>query len=230
MRRSTTYKHWTAWEDDYLRKEYPERSNADLAQWLHRSPRAVQLRALKLGVSKTPEFADKQKRKGQFKKGHEPFNKGKELKYWMSQEKQVNSQRGQFKPCEVGRKSSPTYRPVGYECVRRNHGTQYIYIKVAQGKKMQPKHRWVWEQAHGPIPKGYNVQFKDGNTLNCDIDNLYLISRSKQLVYNRHINQSPERLKEIYAKSKATRDATIRRDKLRIKWGLEPESKLVKRI
>ena len=32
MRRSTTYKHWTEWEDDYLRKEYHERSNADLAQ------------------------------------------------------------------------------------------------------------------------------------------------------------------------------------------------------
>jgi len=143
MRRSTTYKHWTKWEDDYLRKEYPERSNADLAQWLHRTPRAVQLRALKLGVSKTPEFADKQKRKGQFKKGHLPFNKGKESRYWMSAEKQANSQRGQFKPGEVCRKSSPTYRPVGYECVRRNHGTLYIYIKVAQGMKMQPKHRWV---------------------------------------------------------------------------------------
>lgn len=60
---------WTAWEDDYIRKEYPNRSNADLAEYLHRSPRAVQLRALKLGVSKTPEFAERQRHKGQFVKG-----------------------------------------------------------------------------------------------------------------------------------------------------------------
>lgn len=221
---------WSQWEDDFLRKEYPNRSNADLAPWLHRTIRAVALRALHLGIRKAPEFADQQLRKGQFKKGHEPFNKGKARKYWMSDEKQANSRRGQFKPGEVARKSSPIYRPVGYECVRRCHGVQYIYIKVAQGVKMQLKHRWVWEQANGPIPPGCNVQFKDGDTLNCCLENLYLISRSKQLVYNRHINQSPERIKEINAKSKATRDANIRRDKLRIKWGLEPEGKLVKRI
>ena len=39
----------------------------------------------------------------------------------------------------------------------------------------------IWEEANGPVEKGYNVQFKDGNRLNVSLDNLYLISRQRQL-------------------------------------------------
>lgn len=215
---------WTALEDDYLRKIYPEMSNEEVAQWLHRSKRAVMAHAYILGVHKSPEFAEKQFRKGQFRKGQTPHNKGKSRKYWASPEAEELMAKGQFKPGEC-RDDNPRKRPIGHEKV---YADGYVWVITEHGRKK--KHRWVWEQAHGPIPEGYCVKFKDGNRMNCSLDNLYLISRSKQLVYNRHINQSPERLKEIYAKSKATRDATIRRDKLRIKWGLEPESKLVKRI
>ena len=29
-----------------------------------------------------------------------------------------------------------------------------------------PKHRHVWEQAHGAVPEGYVVAFRDGNRQN----------------------------------------------------------------
>lgn len=38
--------------------------------------------------------------------------------------------------------------------------------------------RWVWEQHFGPIPKGANVVFKDGNPYNLAIANLHLLSNS----------------------------------------------------
>lgn len=221
--------NWTQAQDEWLIANYAERPNKELAEWLHRSERAINARAHILGLRKSPEFAEHQRRKGQFKKGDIPFNKGKPMRYWMSEEAQERSAKGRFKPGEV-RDDNPLLRPLLYECVRVNHGTKYIYIKVEHGKRMIPKQRRVWQQAHGPIPKGYCIQFKDGNTLNCSLDNLYIISRSRQLVMNRHVNQSPERLAEIKAKTQATRNAGIRRDRLRLKWGLEPEGKLVKRI
>lgn len=35
-------------------------------------------------------------------------------------------------------------------------------------------HTHVWEQHHGPVPKGRQLRFIDGDTLNCDISNLQL--------------------------------------------------------
>ena len=39
------------------------------------------------------------------------------------------------------------------------------------------KQRYIWEQVHGPIPKGHVVVFLDGNNRNFDIDNLYCMDR-----------------------------------------------------
>lgn len=30
-----------------------------------------------------------------------------------------------------------------------------------------------WESKHGPVPKGYEILYKDGNPLNNSFDNLY---------------------------------------------------------
>ena len=39
------------------------------------------------------------------------------------------------------------------------------------------KHRYIWQQHHGEVPKGSMVVFKDGNRKNTDISNLLLITR-----------------------------------------------------
>ena len=215
---------WTQAQDEWLIANYAERPTAELAEWLHRSLLSVKCRANKLGLRKSPEFADKQKRTNQFKPGHVPFNKGRKRIYWATPEGEARMQRGMFKPGEC-RDDNPRKLPIGHE---RLYADGYVWIITPHGR-MQ-KHRWVWMQANGPIPKGYCIQFKDGNRLNCSLDNLYIIHRSKQYVINRHHNKTPERLAEIHAKQQKTRNASIRRDKLRLKWGLEPEGKLVKRI
>lgn len=61
--------------------------------------------------------------------------------------------------------------PEGKKVVRRDTaGNKYYYIKH-EGKMVQ-YHRLVWEMTFGPIPAGYKIFFKDGDTLNCRIDNL----------------------------------------------------------
>lgn len=217
---------WTASEDAWLLSEYANRSNADLSMWLHRPPRSIMARAYSLGLHKSPEFAEQQLKKGQFKKNHTPHNKGKSRKYWATPEAEELMAKGQFKPGQV-RDDNPNGRknkPIGHEKV---YADGYVWIITEHGRRQ--KHRVVWEQAHGPIPPDHCVKFKDGNPQNCSLDNLYLVSRADHARETRAA-LSPEKKAEILRKAKATRDATIRRDKLRIKWGLEPESKLVKRI
>ena len=33
------------------------------------------------------------------------------------------------------------------------------------------KHRWLWEQANGPVPKGHRLKCLDGDKTNCDPSN-----------------------------------------------------------
>ena len=104
----------------------------------------------------------------------------------------------------------------------------YVYIKVSMEQKMVLKHRYVWEQANGPIPDGHNIAFRDGDRQNCDISNLYLISR-EDAAREQIKNETAEHRAARVVKATATRNETIRRDRIRIHWGFEPHSKLVKR-
>lgn len=222
-RRPTVYKRWTKAEDELFVKLYPDNPNSYLAEMFHRSARACQGHAFKLGISKTPEFHKQQQEKGQFKKGHVPFNKGKKWEHFMSEEGMRNSAKTQF--------SGPPHnaRPDGYEMLRaEHHGKRYWWIKPPGKTRMMPKHRWLWEQAYGEIPKGYNVQFKDNNPLNCVLENLYLITRDKQVREN-YDRLSAEGKAAMREKIHERRNESIKRDKLRLKWGMEPKTKLVKR-
>lgn len=65
--------------------------------------------------------------------------------------------------------------PLGTETVTKNNR---ILIKLANNV-WRYKHRLVWEEAHGPIPKGYRIIFADNNSLNCEMDNLLMLSNEE---------------------------------------------------
>ncbi len=115
---------------------------------------------------------------GWFCKGQVPANKGKKWTDYLSLEAQERSRATQFKPGNMPKR----HRPVGSERVNTDG---YIYVKVAEPKMWRPKHRVVWEQEYGPIPKGYAVVFLDGNPLNCAADNLAIVD----LATNARLNQ-----------------------------------------
>lgn len=60
---------------------------------------------------------------------------------------------------------------------------KYIMVRVNNDKNVpehqhyQMKQHVVWEKYHGKIPKGKIIVFLDGNSFNCDIENLYLTDR-----------------------------------------------------
>lgn len=99
-----------------------------------------------------------------FQKGHQrsPCKKGE----WYP-----GCEKGWFKKGE----KPPNYVPIGTEKVRPSNG--YVWVKIAEPKKWRMKHLVVWEEAHGLIPEGYKVYFKDGDRQNCELDNLMLIEQ-----------------------------------------------------
>lgn len=116
-------------------------------------------------------------------------------------------------------------RPVGYEST---HCDGYVYIKVEEEKKMRPKHRHNCEQHNGPVPKGMCIAFRDDNRQNCDISNLMLITRAENMTRIK-VSLTSEQNRMRIAKGQNTRNESIRKDKMRIRWGLEPKGKLVKK-
>ena len=122
-----------------------------------------------------------------FHKGHIPTNKGKKV----SPEIYEKMSPTMFKKGHINENK----RAVGSE---RVNVYGYIEIKVAEPNRWRLKHRLIWEQHNGIIPEGCNVQFKNHNTLDCRIENLYLISKSEQMRNeNSLMARYPEELRDV---------------------------------
>lgn len=52
-------------------------------------------------------------------------------------------------------------------------------------RKTYHLHRIIWEEYHGPIPKGFHVHHKDGNRLNNEIKNLDLMPQPQHASLHR---------------------------------------------
>lgn len=194
--------HFTDEMIEELKELYPHTLSEDLAKRYKCSVSAIYAQAQKLGIKKTKEFisktarersmkADHGGRKTWFKKGTVPPNKGKKQTEFMSKEAIERTKATRFKKGNI----PPNHKPIGHERVTVDG---YVEVKVRDGKKQKNfelKHRLVWEQHNGPIPESHNIQFKDGNKLNCKIENLYMISRADQVATENSIHRYPSELK-----------------------------------
>lgn len=169
-----------------LKQLYPITKNDALALHFKCSYRKIVNLSVQYGLKKDKEWfreiarqnmlnPNHPGRKHWIKKGSISANKGKKQTEYMTPEAIERTKETRFKKGQ----QVWNHKQVGYE---RINVDGYIEIKVSEPNVFKFKHRVTWEKHNGPIPKGYNVQFKDGDRLNCDdITNLYLISRSVQL-------------------------------------------------
>lgn len=158
--------------DEFVR-DFPNFSNQALADRYNVNINSIGGIGHKLGLKKSVEYINNNGSvTSRFKPGNVPANKGKR----MSEETYRFCKKTMFKP---GNKPHNAM-PIGSERITKDG---YIEVRTdCPGyRKWKLKHRIIWEQINGKIPNGYNVQFKDGNRKNCDINNLYLISRKEQL-------------------------------------------------
>lgn len=224
---------WTEEELQYLCEHYPDGNTGEIAKHLGRTEGAVLQMAAKQGLRKSAEFIaatlcalgrqvshTPKAIANRFVKGQEPFNKGKNRTEWMSAEAQEKCMRTAFKDGNIPHNAYAA----GTEIVRNGR----VYVKVPGRRRLMLKQHYVWQQHHGKIPQDYVVKFKDGDFMNCDISNLYIMSRADACA--KTISEmSAEQRKARQEVATARRNETIRKDKMRIRWGLEPRTKLVKK-
>ena len=108
---------------------------------------------------------------GHFPKGNIPFNKGtKGL---------MKANKTSYKKGNIPQ----SYKPVGTERITEDG---YTEIKVKDPNVWKLKHRIIYEEHYGEIPKGYVVMFLDRDKSNFDINNLILISRNQLRTLNQN--------------------------------------------
>jgi hypothetical protein len=109
-------------------------------------------------------------RTGRYEKGAVPWSKGKKIG------NNPGSAKTQFKKGQLPHNT----KYAGHERVG-THG--YVEISVEEinphtgfERRYVLKHRWLWEQAHGPVPEGMVLKCK-GDCLNTDPSNWELVPR-----------------------------------------------------
>ena len=132
-------------------------------------------------------------RTGRFEKGAVPANKGKKMPF------NPNSAATQFKPGRLPH----NHQGAGHERIDNKDG--YVVMIVDEvnpwtGAATRPvhKHRWLWEQLHGPIPEGFALKCL-GDKLNTDPSNWELVPRAMlprlNGRYGREFDKAPDELK-----------------------------------
>lgn len=175
MKRLTHHKFYTEPELRLMRAWYHSIGPRQMARLLNielgivRSVPSVTNKARKIGLRYTGP------KKGLFHSKQIPHNKGKKL----SPEWLEKSRKSHFKPGNV----PACTKFDGAISIRDCNRTPTPYIRLAQGKWQQLA-RYNLEQANGPIPPAHVVKYRDGNTLNCDLSNLYLVTRAENLAGN----------------------------------------------
>lgn len=112
-------------------------------------------------------------RTGRFPKGQTPANKGKKMPF--------NAKRAatQFKRGHLPHNT----RGAGHERIDNKDGYVVMIIDEVNpwtGAATRPvhKHRWLWEQQHGPLPDGMVLKCLDGDKTNTDPSNWEAIPRA----------------------------------------------------
>lgn len=141
-----------------IREYYPTTATKKLAVQIGICEKSLNDFAKRSGLKKSNEYFDSiinvtgaRDGSGRFMKGHAPANKGKV----MSQELREKCAHTWF---QKGNDPHNT-KYDGHESIDTEG---YVYSRVRKGKYVL-KHRHIYEQAHGPIPDGYCLSFKDGN-------------------------------------------------------------------
>lgn len=172
-----------------LRAEYRHKGTNTMARELGIGETSCIRMMRDLGLKRTHEELERIKQQSYFKKGQKAWNKGKRIKDHYSPETLAKMQRTQFKKGELPWNTSESDISIRND----KRGVPYYMKRISYGNWAY-LHVCIYESKHGKVPKGYNVVFKDGNTMNVEESNLEKISDAELMRRNIH-DQDPEILK-----------------------------------
>jgi hypothetical protein len=180
---------WSASDDAAMRTNYPDLPTPAIATQLRRTVASVYARAALLGLTKSAAYlasphacrlrrGDNVGAQFRFQKGHVSANKGlRRPGYALGRMKETQFKRGGLPKNNM---------PIG--STRLVDG--YVYRKVSDVPYVpytvnwKPEHHLVWAAAHGPVPRGHGLLFRDGDKTNVRLDNLQLVTRRELMARN----------------------------------------------
>lgn len=190
-------RRWTADEDEVLRRLYPNTRTKDLALYFGRKAYCLNRRAALLDLKKDKEWVASEAARRlraigvpyRFQPGNEPANKGLHRPGWAP---------GRMRETQFKKGDMPSsWKPVGST---RFSKVGYLQRKVTDNKHSPRdwvgEHILVWEKAHGKVPRGYAVVFKDGDKQHIVEKNLELISRA-DLMRRNSVHNLPKELATV---------------------------------
>ncbi len=171
---------YTKKEDQFLYNNYLRLPSCAMSRMLERSKSSARQRMKLLGIKVPAELIEQFKKQSHFKVGTPASNKGLKQSQYMSAASIEKVSKSWFKP---GANPSNTKHD-GALCIRGDKlGNQYQFIRLSAANWI-PLHRHNWMQINGAIPKGMKLVFKDGDTLNCSINNLELLTAAELMKRN----------------------------------------------
>ena len=193
-----TRRTWTTTEDDAIRAAYQTESAREIAERIGRTEKAVFQRAHELGLRKTRDWIVERARqamldpnhggrKAQFEAGHTPWNKG------IPFDSGGRSVETRFRPGNRSGRAQALWMPVGSLRINADGYLQRkVHDEMPMHTRWRAEHLVIWEAAHGPLPKGHAIAFKDGNRFNFELDNLECIPRAELMRRNSVHAHGPE--------------------------------------
>jgi len=189
---------------EWIKKEYRSKSLAELTAAYNQKFNATKTQKQIRATLRNHRINSG--RTGQFVKNQQPWNTGTK---GVMKPNSGNFKKGQ---------RAHNWRPLGSE---RINAEGYTEVKVAEADphtgaptRFKLKHQLVYEKHFGPIPKGHNVRFKDGDRTNCDPSNLELFSRAEHAMLNKmQYTTAPQEIKptlKLIAKLHHTRNQRLK--------------------
>jgi hypothetical protein len=187
-----------------MRVRYPHEPTPTVARELRRTVESVYARADKLGLKKSAAYLSSphacRLRRGdnvgarfRYRKGHVPANKGLRRPGWGPGRMKEH----QFREGMRSGRAASLYMPIG--STRLIDG--YVYQKISDIPNVpytvnwKPQHHLLWAAAHGPVPPGHALAFKNGDRTDVRLDNLECIPR-RELMLRNTVHNYPKPLAE----------------------------------
>lgn len=196
-------------DDAYITDNYLSMPPQQIANVLGCSEVKIKTRMRQLDLIVPREIIEQRIKDSRIAKGNISFNKGKKQTEYMSAEAIERTKATRF---NKGNKPHNCYDEVGKITIRHDHaergGKPYKYICLAIGS-WRPYHQHLWEQQNGKVPKNHCLRFKDGDSLNVDLDNLECITRKENILRNNDLDNPTDKKMAAYL---ATRSKKLDRD------------------
>jgi hypothetical protein len=193
---------WTDRERATLARLYPDTRTNLIACRMQRSIKSINGQVQLMGLRKSAAYlaspaacrllrGDNVGAATRFQYGHVPANKGLRRPGWSP---------GRMKETQFKAGARPyTWVPVGTEV---SDPDGYRKRKVSDDRTQPSRFNWryvhvlIWEAAHGPVPPGHAVCFRNGDKTDLRLANLELVSR-REVMRRNSVHNLPKPLAEV---------------------------------